>query len=39
MEKKNSDQTNKHETERNPQYKQDHVLLFTINKDNWPIRR
>ena len=25
--------------QRNPPYKQDHVLLFTVNKDNWPIRR
>jgi len=33
------DQTNKHERARNPPYKQDHVLLFTVNKDNWPIRR
>ena len=24
---------------RNPPYKQDHVLLFTANKYNWPIRR
>ena len=24
--------------QRNPPYKQDHVLLFTVNKDNWPIR-
>jgi len=38
-EKKNSDQTNKQERARNPQYKQDQVLLFTVNKDNWSIRR
>ena len=37
--KENSDQTNKQERDRNPPYKQDYVLLFTINKDNWPIRR
>jgi len=36
---KNSDQTNKQEGDRNPLYKQDHVLLFTVNKDSWPIRR
>ena len=40
MEKeKNSDQRNKQERDRNPPYKQDNVLLFTVNKDNWPIRR
>ena len=37
--KTDSDQTNKQERDRNPQYKQDHVLLFTVNKDNWPIGR
>jgi len=36
---KPSDETNKQERDRNPPYKQDHVLLFTVNKDNWPIRR
>ena len=25
--------------QRSPLYKHDHVLLFTVNKDNWPIRR
>ena len=35
----NSDQTNKQERDRNPPYKQDHLVLFTLNKDNWPIRR
>jgi len=39
MERKTSDQTNKQERDRNPSYKQDHVLLFTVNRDNWPIRR
>ena len=34
-----SDQTDKHERDINPPYKQDHALLFTVNKDNWPIRR
>ena len=37
--KKHSDQTNKQERDRNPPCKQDHVLLFTVNKENWPIRR
>jgi len=32
-------QTNKQERNRNPPYKHDYVLLFTVNKDNWPIRR
>ena len=32
MEKTHSDQTNKHEWDRNPPYKQDHVLLFTVTK-------
>jgi len=36
---KPSDETNKQERDRNPPYKQDHVLLFNVNKDNWPIRR
>jgi len=39
MERENSDQTNKQERDRNPPYKQDQVLLFTVNSDNWPIRR
>ena len=39
MKKENSDQTNKQERARNPQYKQDQVLLFTVNKANWSIRR
>ena len=34
--RKNSDQTNKQERDRNPSYKQEHVVLFTVNKDNWP---
>jgi len=29
-----SDQTNKQERDRNPMYKQDHVLLFTVNKES-----
>jgi len=36
MQKKHSNQTNIQETDRKIQ---DHVLLFTVNKDNWPIRR
>ena len=36
---KKSYQTNIQERDRNPPYKQDHVLLFTVNKGNWPIRR
>jgi len=36
---KNSDQTNKQERHRNLPHKQDHVLLITVNKDKWPIRR
>jgi len=40
MEKKPIDQTNKQERGRNASYyKQDHVLLFNLNKDNWQIRR
>ena len=39
MERKNSDQTNKQERDRYQPYKQDHVFLGTVNKDNWPIRR
>jgi len=39
MVKKNSHQTNKQKRDRNPPYKQDRVLLFTVNEDNWPIRR
>jgi len=39
MEEKTRDQTNKQEMDRNPSYKQDHELLFTVNKDNWPTRR
>ena len=30
---KKSDKTNKQEMDRNP-FKKDHVLLFTVNKDN-----
>jgi len=36
---KSSHQTNKQERNENPPYKQDHLLLFTVNKDNWPIWR
>jgi len=39
MEKTHSEQTNKHERVREIHGKQDHVFLFTINKDNWPTRR
>ena len=37
--KPHSDQTSKHERDRNATYQQDHVLLFTVNKDNYPIKR
>ena len=36
---KTSDKTNKQERDRNPPYKQDHVLLFIVYKNNWPIRK
>ena len=40
MKKKTSDHTNIQERgRRNPPYQQDHVLLFTVNKDNYPIKR
>ena len=39
MEEKTSHQTNKLERDRNPPFMQYYVLLFTVNKDNWPIRR
>jgi len=39
MEQKNNAQTNKQERDINPRYKQDHAFLFTVNKENWPIRR
>ena len=39
--RKNSDQTNKYERDREIHHinKTMHVLLFTVNKDNWPMRR
>jgi len=39
MGREKTQSSNKQERGRNPPYKQDHVFLFTVNKDNWPIRR
>ena len=39
MEKKHSGQTNKHERDREIHHINNHVLLFTVNKDNYPIKR